>query len=471
MSTPGTTLLEAATAVASLGAHAEDIALLDDDSVIAGMRLLRQLDDAVQPYKLWLSAAIAARSTREAGYDGLARRSGAATPAVLIQTLSGTSLTEAAKLANLGAMMVDADDLAAPVMVAATTGEITLDAADAIRRGLGSPDAAVNPAQLKTASARLVADAAGVPVEVLLRLARQARAELDIEAVERGEKEHFARRSVRIFEKDDLYRGSWALTAEDGGLEINTALKLLLASSTDGPRFVPSEPKGQPSTDAPEPDDSSSTPMDERTSEQILADGFVQIFLNGLHADPSLVPGAGRAAVRVLVDAGDLIKGGGAGLLQDNLSAISFGKLEEYLCEGDTVQVVVGDSGDIINFGREQRTFTRKQREALGVRDGGCRFPGCQKPPSWCEAHHVLYWKRDFGPTDLENGLLLCRYHHMLIHNNGWTITRRDGTFWLTKPPGLDPGQVSIEMPSKNPILAKFRERARERQRELAPAG
>jgi hypothetical protein len=473
MTNPGLNLADAAAAVAVLGCCPDDIDRLDDDSLVAGMRLVAELKSAIQPYELWLAGAIAKRSTREAGYAGLARRNGAATPAVFIQSLTGSSMVEATKLANLGAMVAEespdgSGQPVSPVSTAAASGAITLDAAEAIRKGLGRPDAAVTAEQLQALSECLVADAPGVPVETLVRMARQARAELDAAAVERGEKERAAARYVRLYESDGMYGGSWRLTAEDGGLEIHTALKLLVANSTDGPRFVATPPTSQAAGETPGPTPVP-PPTEERTLDQILADGFTQIFLNGLHVDPTIIPGAGRAPVRVIVEAKTLDAGTGVGLLEDNLSPVSFAKLEEYLCAGGTVEVVVGDSGDILNFGREQRLYTPKQRQALAVRDAGCRYPGCQKPASWCEAHHILQWKRDHGPTTLDNGILLCRYHHMLIHNNGWHIHQADGTYWLTKPKSLDPDQVPIEMPSNNPIITRIRQHNRER--DLARTG
>ncbi|HEY2645071.1 MAG TPA: DUF222 domain-containing protein, partial [Galbitalea sp.] len=221
MTSPGLNLTDAAAAVAVLGCCPEEIDRLDDDSLVTGMKLVASLEQSLQPYKLWLSAAIAKRSTREAGYSGLARRNGAATPAVFIQTLTGSSMAEAMKLVNLGGMMADeggggVGQPASPVTTAAASGAITLDAAEAIRRGLGKPDSAVTAEQLQAISETLVADAPGVPVEQLVRMARQARAELDAAAVERGEKERAAARYVRLYESDGMYGGSWRLPAEDG---------------------------------------------------------------------------------------------------------------------------------------------------------------------------------------------------------------------------------------------------------------
>jgi hypothetical protein len=79
---------------------------------------------------------------------------------------------------------------------------------------------------------------------------------------------------------------------------------------------------------------------------------------------------------------------------------------------------------------------------------GGCAVGTCERPPSWTEAHHIRHFQRDHGPTDIDNGILLCRHHHLLIHNNGWEIRRADtsagdpgtnqGIEYLLEPPPRD---------------------------------
>ena len=441
-------LVETASAVVALGRSRSEIGALDDASLIAGMHLVREHERELQSYKLWLAAEIAGRSSHEAGYSGLARRNGAATPATFIQSLTGESLGDATKLATLGSLMVDDDE--SPLIAAAAAGAVSLAAADAIRRGLGIADDAVTETQLRAEAERLIAQASTVTPELLLRLARQSRAELDHAAVERGEKERASMRYVRRFRRDGMSGGSWLLPDEDGGLEIDTALRLLLAARTGGPRFTEVDERLP---------DAETAIRDARTIEQVLADGFAQIFHVGIAVEPSIVPGSQRAAVRVVVEQSVLEARQGSALLEDTLTAVTFGKLEEYLCEGGTVAVVVDQHGDIVNFGREQRLFTARQRAALAVRDGGCRFPDCEKPPSWCEAHHVDFWARDRGKTDLENGILLCRYHHMLMHNASWEILRREGAFWARPPAAIDSEQTLVEMPSRNPIVAGIRQR------------
>ena len=470
------TLVGAATAVVELGASQTDIDRLDDAALKDGLRLVSELERELAPYRLWMAAAIARRSDHALGNSGLARQSGFATPAVFIQSLTGTSLDEATKLARLGELVVDAESTppaddhgnggsgSTAIATAALSGGISVDAADAIRRGLGAPDDAVTAEQLREEAEKLIAHAniprilGIVTPEALLKMARQARARIDSDAVERGQKERADRRSVKIWEDDGMYCGSYRLTAEDGGAEINTSLKLLLASRAQGPRFPETDANGEPVIKSA----AEIALEDPRSMDHVLADGFTQIFLNGLRADPSVVPGAGRAAVRVIVTDKVLADRAGSALLEDNLSTITFSKLSEYLCEGGTVGVIFNADGTI-DVGREQRLFTPRQRTALGVRDAGCRFPGCTKPPSWCEAHHVQYWVRDRGRTDTENGILLCRFHHTFIHDKGWEIIRGadPGSFWLKPPAHVDPERQLIEMPSNNPLVAAMRHAAR----------
>ncbi|HEY5230226.1 MAG TPA: DUF222 domain-containing protein, partial [Galbitalea sp.] len=303
--------------------------------------------------------------------------------------MTGSSIEEATKLARLGQSMVDADlapESVAPVVSAVVSGGISVDAADAIRRGLGEPDAVVSATQLAAVADELIARAGVVTPEALLKAARRARNDLDLDAIERGEKHRSAIRYVRVWKRDGMCGGSWAAPDEDGGLEIYNTLKLMVAGKTNGPRFT---------------DTTATVLEDDRTPEHIMADGFVQVFHNGLTADPSIVPGSGRAPVRVIVpktvlthraDKGAEASPTGSAILEETLSAITFGKLEEYLCEGGTVAVLLDENGQHIDVAREQRLYTKAQRTALGARDGGCRFPGCDKPPSWCEAHHINYW-------------------------------------------------------------------------------
>jgi len=84
---------------------------------------------------------------------------------------------------------------------------------------------------------------------------------------------------------------------------------------------------------------------------------------------------------------------------------------------------------------RSSRTVPPSTRRALVARDGHCVFPGCDRPAPWCDGHHLKFWADD-GPTKLENLGLVCGEHHRKVHEEGWTLERKDGR-WVAKPPPL----------------------------------
>ena len=99
--------------------------------------------------------------------------------------------------------------------------------------------------------------------------------------------------------------------------------------------------------------------------------------------------------------------------------------------------VLGGVPAQPLEVGRTSRVVTAAQRVALAVRDGGCGFPGCDRPLGWCEAHHLRHWLHG-GPTDLANLILLCRAHHRAVHEDGWRLGR-DPTGHLTATPPHHP--------------------------------
>ncbi len=91
-------------------------------------------------------------------------------------------------------------------------------------------------------------------------------------------------------------------------------------------------------------------------------------------------------------------------------------------CDAWIQPIVIDTDGTPLFSARAHRWFTQAQRQALIIRDGGCVFPGCDAPASWCDAHHIIAWING-GTTDLNNAALLCRRHHGLVHaNNPWTL-------------------------------------------------
>ena len=100
---------------------------------------------------------------------------------------------------------------------------------------------------------------------------------------------------------------------------------------------------------------------------------------------------------------------------------ISTATAELIACDSTLTTVTVDGAGAPLDVGRSERLFTPAIRKGLAVRDGGCAHPGCGRPVSWCDAHHITPWEHG-GTTSLDNGVLLCRLHHTAIHHGGWQV-------------------------------------------------
>jgi hypothetical protein len=87
-----------------------------------------------------------------------------------------------------------------------------------------------------------------------------------------------------------------------------------------------------------------------------------------------------------------------------------------------------------LSVGRATRTIPAHIRTALHLRDQGCRFPGCDRPPAWTDGHHIIHWS-DGGPTELDNLISLCRPHHRAVHEQGWRVHSADGIAVVEPPP------------------------------------
>ena len=108
--------------------------------------------------------------------------------------------------------------------------------------------------------------------------------------------------------------------------------------------------------------------------------------------------------------------------LLDDGSRMSAGQARRLACEAGIVPAVLGTKSQPLDLGRAARLFTRAQRVALGLRDGGCTAKGCETSASGCHAHHDDPWSRH-GLTDLANGRLLCPRHHRLAHDSRYAMT------------------------------------------------
>ena len=435
---PFASLVDSSTAFAAPASEG-----LSDSSLLQMQRDLAEIRRRVDAWSASVAAQIAHRSRHELGGDGLARRLGARTPELLVQQLAGTTTREAHTMVRVGTLISEPSVLQA-VGAAVADGRLSLDVADVIRAGLDRVDPSVPGASVADAAESLLADAPTLTVEKLATRAREVTAGLDEQHVVDRERAMRTARYLRIApQPNGMTRLSGLLDPESAAIIVAT-FDAVTSPRRGGPRFV----------DPAAVDYAERITRDERTTEQITVDAFVELVRIGAAAAPDIV-GAQRPAVRVLVTDFDLTRGAGFGHIEGQRSPISIATIERELYDRGTVALDVDTTGQVINVGRSRRLFTARQRIGLAVRDGGCRFPGCERPPSWCEAHHIIPWSHG-GRTDLADGILLCRHHHLLLHDNGWRVTRRDSNYFLVPPASLDQNRTPIPAPPTTTIVKRM---------------
>ena len=154
--------------------------------------------------------------------------------------------------------------------------------------------------------------------------------------------------------------------------------------------------------------------------------------LNPAHADTQVPP-----TVMVTITLDELLKRSGHGDLIGTHEHVSSETVRRLCCDANLIRVVTDGASEILDLGRTVRTAPPKYRRALAARDRGCVFPGCDRPPGHCRAHHIKWWDRDDGETSLQNLALLCHHHHHLVHEGGWKLTRApDGHLQFHRPDG-----------------------------------
>jgi hypothetical protein len=193
---------------------------------------------------------------------------------------------------------------------------------------------------------------------------------------------------------------------------------------------------------------------DQRSATQRRADALVDVCAGWLASGESLTNGGLRPQVQVTVSLRALRDQPGhpdgnmgtpllgeVPVLADG-QPVTPGQARRLACDASVVPVVLGSDSEPLDIGRLTRVVPTGMRRALGLRDGGCRFPGCDRPTTWCDAHHLHPWA-DGGATSLDNLILLCAHHHTLVHER-WRPRGHPGTtMWFQRPDG-----TTLDLPS-----------------------
>jgi hypothetical protein len=181
--------------------------------------------------------------------------------------------------------------------------------------------------------------------------------------------------------------------------------------------------------------ESRSGEKDDRTPAQRRADALGEICRQWLDLAERPTVAGERPHVTVTVDAGALRRGS-AGAELDHAGPVGPDVARRIACDASVMRIVMAGRSEPLDVGRRTHVVPPSMRRAVIVRDRTCRFPGCDRPHTWCDAHHVVHWG-DGGPTAVPNLMLLCRRHHRLIHRpRGFSVAVEDGRPLFRRPDG-----------------------------------
>jgi hypothetical protein len=454
--------------LAEHGMSPSAITALDDAGLVETVESITALRHELERWQALAAAEVAHRSRVGFGLRGLAQRAGHANTSRFLQSITHSSRRETASLVEVGEMIAETDAAAEmsrsrrsdPVLAAVLPepvtpwfaelaravggGRLTVAVADAIRSGLGEPGGGVDEGLLIAELSGLIIGCrqANADADSARRAARQARDRIDAAGVaaraEQQRRDQFWRVWVR---PDGMVRGEFELEPENGML-----VKEVFDQLTHPRRIDRAERRR-----FGDPVHGDTAFADARSArEREAAEGLAHLLRAGASVDKSRLLDERKPSVRIVVNSQALATGVGTGMIEGHADRIPLASIHTGLCEGH-LPVRFDDTGAVLDLGRDERLFTRKQKIVLAIRDGGCMDPDCTRPPSWTEAHHIDHWARDDGRTDLADGILLCRRDHLRYHNQGWEVRRKESAYWLIPPASVDPEQTPRLMRPKTP--------------------
>ena len=381
-----------------------------------------------------LVATLAGEIAERSVAGGLAKAEGFSSPERLIASLTGGSLADAHRLVEAGALL--ADNAARPaksqpdreppgpgaiLAAALAAGEVSVEAAALVRGAVNRIRAAADCGLAEVASVvelenKLTALARTLRLAELRRACDRAEANASPAAWELRERRQRAARCVGVASDAE---GMVVITARLDPPSAAPVIAWLDAQVRDAfQRRREQEGAGE----------------DKRSAGQIRADALVALARHGLRcASP-----ASGVATTIVVRLSEEQLRSGLGIADcDGLTApISASTARRMAADAEVIPLVLGGDSEVLDIGRARRLFTRAQRLALVERDGGCAW--CHAPPSFCDAHHIRWWTRDQGRTDLNNGVLLCVSCHHRLHDTGWEVRVEAGRVYFVPPAGVD---------------------------------
>ncbi len=237
----------------------------------------------------------------------------------------------------------------------------------------------------------LLAEAKEVSVGRFWHLCQQARHAADADGVAREQANAVEARALRLSQQQDGTVTISGVLDPIGGATVSSALEPLARKSSQD---------------------------DYRDRERRLADALVEV---AHHAMDQATPRQ-RPHLNVTATLGTLYMiPGSASAELDHGMPVSGVTVNRIACDCSITRHIMDSGSVLVELGREKRVISAKLRKALEGRDRHCRWPGCTRLGSWCQAHHVIAWTRG-GPTNLTNLVLLCTRHHWQVHEGRWQL-------------------------------------------------
>jgi hypothetical protein len=298
----------------------------------------------------------------------------------------------------------------------------------------------------------------------LLELARHATA-AQLERMLRAFRRVTRAEAEAAHENRDL---SWHWD-EDGSLCLRARLPaeegaLVLAALQDSRDALMRDRRGLEAGPAgPRPEDGPAGPPDpDRQREHPLpsnADAFCAMAETALGAGPTPRAGPDRHRLTVEVDLDSLVHDAGGAVHVRDGPALAPDTARRLGCDA-SIAPLASSGGELLSVGRRTRSSPPRIRRALEARDRGCRFPGCENR-RWVDGHHIRHWAQG-GETRLDNLVLLCRHHHRLVHEGGYSVRalprgghefRRPNGRAVPVSPSLPPARARPDRARAGPLL------------------
>lgn len=335
------------------------------------------------------------------------------------------SIGVAHRLVELGRLLHDR-----PVIhMAMCDGAVNAEQAKVIGGALSALPDDIDPAVLDKAEAVLLRQASRFDPAILAKLGQRVLGHVAPEVAEEALRRSLERADAqaRISRRFSVSKVVQGRASVSGWLDAEAAA--IVSAAID--------PLSKPAGGADGPD--------RRSPGQRRADALTEVCRLALASADLPDAGGDRPQITVTVGFDVLRHELGVGLL-DTGELLSAAAVRRLACDARIIPVVLGGDGAVLDVGRTRRLFTGGLRRALVLRDRGCAFPGCDRPPRWTVGHHIVSWATG-GPTCVDNGVLLCGSHHRLIHTGDWQV--RLGAD--SRPEFIPPAYIDLERrPQRN---------------------